>query len=157
MISTVAITLLFFISLLLQTTVISAMSFPLATTPLHIALGFLLLHRGHIELGSFWFLLTPIIALWTGFLPGAWWSYTLLAILGPILAKRIFAKRSLLALMGLSVSLYMIFMISSLSVLLQPAHEIAWGLLMLIITLIMISYVQKRLKQFSKQFLYVGR
>ncbi len=157
MINTVAIAVLFFVSLFLQTTVVQAVSLPLAATPLHLAIGFLLLHRGRLELGAIWFLITPVVAIWTGFLPGAWWGYILIAVLGPILVTRIFAKRSLLALMGLSLSLYLIFMISSLSVLTQPTIEIGWGLLMLTITLIVISYAEKRLQRFSKRFLYVTR
>jgi hypothetical protein len=154
MISTVIIAFLFFMSLLIQTAVISAFDLPLGATPIHLAIGFLLLHRGRIELGTLWIGITPIIAMWTGFMPGGWWSYLLIAILGPILVTRIFAKRSLLALMGLSWSLYLIFMVTSISTF-ENTSIISWGFLMLTITLLFISYIERYVQRFGKRFLLV--
>ncbi|MBT4857336.1 hypothetical protein HON52_04100 [Candidatus Uhrbacteria bacterium] len=156
-VSTVIVALLFLVSLFFQTTIVQAFDIPLGATPIHLAIGFLLLHRGRIELGSAWIAITPIIAIWVGHIPGAWWAYILIAITGPILVKRIFAKRSLLALMGLSWSLYLIFMIASYSTFAEPVTMTWIGFIMLTISLIFIAYLERYVQRFSKRFILVRR
>jgi len=143
----------FITSLFIQTSVIGALDSPLSFLPLHFAIGCTILHRGRMELGALWLALTPLASIWTGFVIGSWWSYMAVAILGPILILRIFAKRSFLALLGLNWSLYLVFAFLNAVLVDRPVAMIIWGILFLTISIVFINGAQREAKRISKRFI----
>ena len=148
---------LFFCSLIVQVSLIQAAEPPLALIPFHLAIGMLIMHRGEMAPGVLWMLLTPMASVFVGLTAGGWWSYVIVAILGPILVSRIFAKQSFLALLGLSWTLYVMFIVTSWGTLHEPFSVLWIGLLLLSVTLLVISFIDKRLKRFSRRFIFVSR
>jgi len=145
----------FVASLFIQTSVIGALGSPLSFLPLHLAIGCVILHRGRMELGMAWLTLTPVASLWIGFIIGTWWSYIIIALFGPVLVLRIFAKRSLLALMGLNWSLYVLFSLLNSAFIAQPYAMLGWGLLLLTISILLINGIQQYTRRLSKRFVLV--
>ena len=155
MLYTLLIAVGFLISAFVQVTVISAFGTPLALLPLHLALGVTLLHRGRMELGIAWFAFTPLASVWIGPIVGTWWSYVIIAALGPVLVLRIFARRSLLALMGLGWVLYLVFAVLNIYTFQTPISLFSWGLPLLTLLLVGISYIERRWRALGNRFVLI--
>lgn len=105
---------LFFLSALAQTSLIQSGSINFNFFPLHIIIGLFVLHRYYPAVGSLWFILTIPLAIW-GFLPGSAWSYLGVALFGLVLVSRIFTTRSVYALIGLGLSVSLLYLIINFS------------------------------------------
>ena len=99
---------LFFVSIIVQVGSVNSFTTPLALIPLHFLLGVLVLHRSGPEWGAAWFLSSAFIPPIFGFDPYPWFGYLLVALLGAFLTTRLFTNRSVYALEGLAVVLYLL-------------------------------------------------
>ncbi len=105
---------LFFLSTVLQSSLIH--SWPPAWNffPLHLIIGLIIMHRHNISTGALWFLLTIIPALW-GFHPGSAWSYLAVALVSFLLISRLFTNRSVYALLGLGITISALYLAMNLA------------------------------------------
>lgn len=103
--------ILFLMSALLQMSLVHSLAYPLFLIPLHLIIGILIFHRLSIETGSVWFILSGLVLPLLGFDPAIWWSYILLAIIGIFLMKKLFTTRSLYALEGFGISMFVLFFV----------------------------------------------
>ena len=99
---------LFLCSLVFEHGFLYAAGIPFSFLPFHLILGTLILHRGSETVGALWFLLTALIAPMIGFTQFSAWGYIAIAIAGPLLTKQLFTNRSVYALLGLGLTLFML-------------------------------------------------
>lgn len=113
MILDVFIAILFLASAIVQVSFINSLGFPLFLFPLHFILGLLIFHRTKPELGVAWFIFSAFTLPLFGFDQFAAWSYILLAVLGVFFTRKLFTTRSLYALLGFGVSMFVIFILAN--------------------------------------------
>lgn len=150
------ITSLFFLSVVAQTSLIQSGPVNFIFFPLHLIIGLLVFHRYSPPVGSLWFLLTIPLAIW-GFQPGSAWSYLSIALVGLILVNRLFTTRSVYALLGLGLTMSLLYLVINLSLgalhlnltqIIIFVFEILFGLF---IGNLISSYWQK----FSSRWIYI--
>ena len=100
--------ILFFVTSIAQTSIMDSLVLPLNLFPLHLLVGILVLHRAGPELGASWFVASAFILPLFGFDAFPWYAYFAVAIAGVLFTTRIFTNRSVYALVGMSLSLYLI-------------------------------------------------
>lgn len=94
---------LFYLSTVVQTSLIHSLPRPVSLFPIHLIVGLLVAHRTSPLNGVIWFLLTIPFA-WSGLQPGSGWSYLWLAASTYFLISRLFTTRSVYALIGLGLT-----------------------------------------------------
>ncbi|MFH1631550.1 MAG: hypothetical protein ABIA47_00805 [bacterium] len=109
MLAQAALAILFIAGILLQASLVSALTSPFSYIPLMIALAIVIMHRGQIVIGSAWLVLTGLALPLFGFADYAAWTYFAIAIIAPVLSIRFFTTRSVYALAGLGAAVYIIF------------------------------------------------
>ncbi len=100
--------MLFFVSATLQVGVVHSLEAPLHLLPLHLLIGVIVLHRSGPEWGAAWFLASAVIIPHLGFDTIPWFGYVLVAATGVFLTTRLFTNRSVYALEGLAVVLFLV-------------------------------------------------
>lgn len=105
------IAIVFVVTALIQVSLIHTLPDPYLTIPLHFIIGVIVLHRNDPVLGAIWFMAAGFFLSWVGFDHAVWWSYFLIAAVGYFLTHKVFASRSVYALIGLGTSMYFIFSI----------------------------------------------
>lgn len=90
----------FVVSYMLATTLVPSLPEPLAYAPLMLACGLLVMHRAGSVVGGAWMLLGGILIAG----PGTFWLAVVAAVVGGVLAERVFAARSVYALLGLGAA-----------------------------------------------------
>ncbi len=100
--------ILFFVTAIAQTSIMDSLVLPLNLFPLHLLVGMLVLHRSGPELGASWFIASALVLPLFGFDVFPWYAYVAVAIAGVLFTTRVFTNRSVYALTGMSLSLYLI-------------------------------------------------
>lgn len=152
---------LFFLSIMIELSLIHAFNNVLAVIPFHLIVGIIVLHRAGNELGALWFIATAILAPWLGFelIPG--FVYLVIALVGPLLTARVFTTRSIYALEGLGFSLFSISLLTNffLSIFNRPfslGHQL-YALAFLVIGLYLGFFVARLLERISAQFIVLQK
>lgn len=109
MITNVLIGILFFLSSILEMSLINALNFSFSLIPLNLILGILILHRAGAYQGVVWFLMSAVFLNLFGFNETHFVSYIVVAVVGSFLSIRFFTNRSVYALIGLGTALYTVF------------------------------------------------
>ena len=103
---------LFFLCLALQGSLIFSLPKPLAFIPLMFIVGVLITHRSESVYGAVWFLLSAVLLPLFGAGPGTFISYIAVAIVSLLVTDRLFANRSVYALIGLGGTLFLAYAFS---------------------------------------------
>lgn len=93
--------LTFVLTSLLATTAVPSLPLPFALFPLMLMSGILVMHRLGVVHGAVWLVLAGVVLELVGTAPGRVVAYGLAAIVGVVATERVFAKRSVYALLGL--------------------------------------------------------
>ena len=150
----------FIVAHLIEASFIHALPSPFFLFPLCMILGVLLIHRGHLFLGAIWLCLSGPMLAWFGFDQASFIAYLSISLLAIPLARRIFAQRSLYAMEGLGIVLFICF--SMINILLaaifggDPKQEISqhfFTLLWLVLGLYIAFTMLIPLERFTKNFL----
>lgn len=96
---------------LLAATAVPSLPVPLAFFPLMLGGGILVMNRVNVLHGALWLALSGIVLGVIGTAPGRLSAYIVTAAVGLVLADRVFAKRSVYALLGLGVSMGTVFVL----------------------------------------------
>lgn len=94
----------FILSSTLAVTVIPSLPVPFAYTPLLLAGGIVVMNRVRVSDGALWIVLSGIVLSMYDVAHGRGFSTVCAAIAGMVLAERVFAKRSVYALLGLGAT-----------------------------------------------------
>lgn len=95
----------------MQVSLINSLVYPLVLIPMHFIVGLLVFHRTQVELGIAWFVLSAGVLPLFGFDQFTWWSYILTAVLGFFLIRQLFTTRSLYALEGFGITMFVAFVV----------------------------------------------
>lgn len=129
---------------LLAVTAVPSLPVPFAYLPLMLMCGILVMNRVSVIHGAIWLVLSGGVLGLTGTAPERLLAYVATAAVGLMLADRVFAKRSVYALLGLGVTMGAVFVLwewlhHGISHLLNPervvgmtAGEAWWTLLLLL-------------------------
>lgn len=112
MTKTLLLVVLFMLSAIFQLSVVNSFTPPLALLPLHFLIGVLVLHRSGPELGASWFLASALVLPLLGFDNIPWYAYVIVASAGVFLTTKTFTNRSVYALEGMAVSLFLLATVS---------------------------------------------
>lgn len=132
MLRDVGFAILFLASAVFDAAFIHALGAPLAWIPFHFIAGVLVLHRSTEASGALWFLASALVLPFFGFEYGHPIAYVAVAGLGVVLMRRIFTNRSVYALIGLGLTLYVAFaVVNGFTLLLNGVNHygITWGAL----------------------------
>lgn len=103
MLPAVFLSLGFFFTSLIAVTVVPSLPAPLAYTPLVMITGLLTMHRVGVGPGVAWLALGGLFLSFTGIAPGAFVPHVVSALVAVLLVERVFATRSVYALLGLGL------------------------------------------------------
>ena len=99
--------IVFFFTVALEMSFLHALAAPIASIPLVLLVGILLLHTS-VEEGILWMILAVFFTS-TGFLSGSWIAYFLSGAAGIILVRYLFSRRSVFGLLALGFCLLSFF------------------------------------------------
>ena len=137
----------FILASLLAGTAVPSLPVPFAYLPLMLMCGILVMNRVNVVHGALWLVLSGVVLGATGIAPGRLLAYIATAIAAFVLAERVFAKRSVYALIGLGASAGLVFvcvellhrlvsnLLNSKRVVGMSAGEALWTLMLLLIGL----------------------
>lgn len=137
----------FIITSLLATTAVPSLPVPFAYLPLMLGGGILVMNRVNVVHGALWLVLSGVVLQAAGTAPGRLVGYAIAALVGYVLAERVFAKRSVYALIGLGLTTGAAFVIfesghhivaawlNRASDVGMTLREAAWTLLLLVLAL----------------------
>lgn len=173
MMSDALLVVIFFTSAFLQVSFFPALVFPLSAIPLHFILGVVILHRHGLYSGTAWFTLSGLFFVIFGESLTLIISFGLIALMGVILTKKIFTNRSLYALEGLGITLFLVFITTNLiwslaATLISPASraafklssflaEAGFGFLTLIILLYLGFFLARYLENLGRSLFLIRR
>lgn len=96
---------------LLAATAVPSLPVPFAYLPLMLMCGILVMNRVNVIHGAIWLVLSGVVLGVLGTAPERLLAYIVTAAVGLVLADRVFAKRSVYALLGLGVSMGVVFVL----------------------------------------------
>lgn len=94
----------FILASIIATTAMHSLPEPLVFLPLMLAGGIVVMNRIGVVQGALWLVLSSIVLASAGTLPGRLVTTLIATAMGVILAERVFAKRSVYALLGLGAT-----------------------------------------------------
>ncbi|MCH8049564.1 hypothetical protein IH979_02535 [Patescibacteria group bacterium] len=174
MLSDMLLAALFIASAVFQVSFINSLASPLVFIPFHFIVGTVIMHRAGATAGFIWFIASAFFLSFIGFESGTMLSYLLVAILGVVLTTHVFTNRSVYALEGLGVGLFVVFIIiNAFPLIILQLNEMGggssgtigsyvssklFGLLFLVIGLYLGFLIARYLKHLSQNiFLIRGR
>ncbi|HAL50284.1 MAG: hypothetical protein UU40_C0002G0043 [Candidatus Uhrbacteria bacterium GW2011_GWD2_41_121] len=91
---------------IIESSVIQPFFYPFNLISLSFIVGVLIFHAFPLSYGLSWFILLPLVESFFGYSYMPFVTYPLLGIIGYILLKRSFARRSIFGLFGFGITLY---------------------------------------------------
>ncbi len=149
---------LFIVSSVIEASFIHTLPFPFFLFPLTFIIGILIIHRGQLALGVTWFIILGPTISWIGFDEAKIWPYIVVATLAIPLSKRVFVQRSVYAMEGLGILLFLSFAVVNIpfsyagSIWEASAAHLT-QLILLIIVLYIAFLLLMPLERFAKNFL----
>lgn len=94
----------FILASIFATTVVPSLPEPLVFFPLLLVIGIVVMNRVDVVQGAVWLVLSGAVLSATGTMPGRFFATLLATAMSVVLAERVFAKRSVYALLGLGAT-----------------------------------------------------
>ncbi|PIQ67800.1 hypothetical protein COY25_01550 [Candidatus Uhrbacteria bacterium CG_4_10_14_0_2_um_filter_41_7] len=108
---------IFILTAMFEVSFLHTLPFPYFIIPLHFLIGVIVMHRADPVLGAVWFAISGFFLSWVGFNEANSLTYIAVGAIGYFLTFKVFANRSVYALIGLGFSMYFIFTILNLIIL----------------------------------------